>query len=389
MEGLFKYKDFIKYDTISKKYVDKVRIIPKMKNTLLLSDGEISLKDPIDSEKDLFRTRGECYCSVLDEMMVNYSIWNKEKIERFPMEIYRISKNSALRRHFVKRRKLTIGVVPFSCMAIDDILDIGYTKGTFYVNGMKEDAKEMLQRRYIDIYKRSISKDIDFLIFPEMLMAQDIIQQLQEKQEKKDGPKFIVNGSIWENFTNRCILTDSEGKEVFTYYKKNPFIYEKNGKEYKECLRDCSGSRNYSILEIEGVGRVGIGICKDLMHEDFLMFHKYLKTDLLLVPAYSDSLKMKADAESLAKKYNCFTIFANSCAAYRKHWKNGEQRNIGFLTVPAKEKSSNDYCVREYCADACIQQCEERCIGKLFTLSFTDISIYGTKFSININETTF
>lgn len=370
-------------------YESKVHIIPKMKNTLLLSDGEISLKDPVNCERDLFRTPGECYCSVLDEMLVNYIVWDIEKINRYPIDIYRLNKNSALGRHFAKRSKLTIGVVLFSCKKIDDILDIAYTHGTFSVNGMKDDAKKMLQKRYIDIYRRSLTKDIDFLVFPEMLMTREMILQIQEEDEKRNGPKFIVNGSIWENFTNRSVLTDGGGNEIFAYYKKNPFIYEKDGKEYKECLRECEDSKKYAILEIEGIGRVGICICKDLMHEDILMLHKYLKTDLLLVPAFSSSLKMKIDAQNLAEKYNCFTIFVNSCAAYREHWKDGEQKSIGFLTVPAKEKSSNDYCVREYCADVCIRQCEEKCIGKLFTLSFTDISAYGTKFSINMNETIF
>lgn len=388
-ESLFRYKKIIQYNTVSKKYVRKVRIVPKMKNTLLLSDGEFLLKDPVESKRDLFRSSGECYCSALDEVMVNYSVWDKDKIKRFPMNIYRLNRDSALGRNYMKSKKLTIGVVPFTCKGIDDLLDIVFSQGTFSVIGMKEEAEEVLRKRYIDVYRRSFFKDIDFLIFPEMMMTEDIVRQLQEEETTEGCPKFIVNGSIWEDYTNRSILTDGEGNEIFTYYKKNPYIYIKDGKEYKECLKERSDIREYSVLEIDGIGRVGICICKDLMHEDILMFHKYLKTDLLLVPAFSNSLKAKTDARNMAEKYNCVTVFVNSCAAYKEHWKGNGQKDIGFLTVPAKEKTSNDSYIRTYCADACVQQCEEKCLGKLITLSYTDLSAYGTKFSININETIF
>jgi len=113
------------------------------------------------------------------------------------------------------------------------------------------------------------------------------------------------------------------------------------------------------------------------------------KTDVLLIPAFSDSLKLKIDAQTMAKKYNCFTVFANSCAAYKEHWSNEEQKNIGFLSIPAKKNNSNTCYVKVYCADACEGGCKEKCIGKLFTLSFADISSYKSKFSININETVF
>lgn len=388
-ENLFRYEDFVKYNTISKKYEQEVRIIPKVKNTILLNEGEFILKDPTNPERDLLRSTGECFCSILDEKTVNYMIWDKDKINRFPLSIYRPSKSSAIRKHFLYRRKLTIGLVPFTCEEIDDILDITYSEGTFFVNGMKDDAKRVLQKRYIDIYRRSHLKDIDFLIFPEMLMTEDIIQSIQEEPKRDGEPKFIVNGSIWENYTNKSIITDGKGNQLFAYYKKNPYTKRKNGKKYKERLKKCDRAEEYAVIEIEGIGRVGLCICKDLMHEDILMFHKYIKTDLLLVPAFSDSIKPKTDAKTLAEKYNCFTIFANACAAYKEHWNEEEQKNIGFLSIPAKEKNSNDCYVRVYCADACERTCEQRCIGKLFTLSFADISSYETKFSININETVF
>jgi len=48
-ENLFRYGDFIKYSTISRKYEREVRIIPKIKNTILLNNGKF--KDPINLER--------------------------------------------------------------------------------------------------------------------------------------------------------------------------------------------------------------------------------------------------------------------------------------------------------------------------------------------------
>lgn len=387
-QGLYEYEPFIKYDTISKNYRQRIRVIPKLRDTLLLRDGEFILKDPVDKKKPLLRQTSECFCSELDEVMQNYMIWDKDKLQRFPIEIYRLKRNTPMGLHFAKRNKLTIGVVPLTCRDIEEILDIEYRNKTFIVNGMKDEAGKLIEERYIDAYKRSLLKDIDFLVYPEMLTTEAILDTLR-KQDVLGFPQFIINGSIWQNYANRCIVTDGTGNEVFTYYKRSSFKYKKNGKEYKEYLKKRDLNEAYPILEIEGIGRIAICICKDLTQEDILLLHKYLKTDILIVPAFSGSMRLSADASNLADKYNCITVFVNSCAAYCEHWKAEEEKNIGFVTIPAKEKSANAGYMNIYCANECENLCEEKCIGKLFTLSFNDISLYNTKFSIDIKKSVF
>ena len=81
-------------------------------------------------------------------------------------------------------------------------------------------------------------------------------------------------------------------------------------------------------MDIEGVGRIGIAICKDLLNEKVKLFHKYMGTDFLIVPAYTDSMDLQSSAQELSKEYNCVVIVANACSAVEKP----ESNRIGFLT---------------------------------------------------------
>lgn len=387
-QSLYDYESFTIYNTISKKYQQNVRIIPKLKDTLLLSEGECILRDPANRERALFRETSECPCSELDEVMQNYMIWDKDKLQRFPIEIHRLNKSTPMGLHFTRRSKLTIGVVPLTCKEIEEILDIQFPNKTFVVNGMKTEAESLIKERYIDAYRRSLLKDIDFLVYPEMLTTESILEALR-KQNVSGTPQFIINGSMWKDYANRSIITDGVGNEIFTYYKRSSFKYKKDGKEYKEYLKKRDLSEPYPILEIEGIGRIGICICKDLAQEDVLMLHKYLKTDVLIVPAFSGSMRLSTDASNLAEKYNCLTVLANSCSAYCEHWKEEKEKNIGFVAIPAKEKRANVGYLNIYCANECEALCEEKCTGKMFTLSFNNISSYNKKFSIDIKESVF
>lgn len=121
---------------------------------------------------------------------------------------------------------------------------------------------------------------------------------------------------------------------------------------------DTTINKEYIILEINGFARIGVCICKDLADENVLMFHKLMDTDILFVPAFSDSFQLKNDAKTMASKYNCLTVFANSCAAYCKHWSEDNGYDIGFVMLPAKEETSSSYYIKNYTAQKCYENCE-------------------------------
>ena len=380
---------FFEYSTLNRTYQDEIRIIPKIKDMFLKDDeGEFLLKDPNNVEYPLFREESECFASVVDEVTNNYMIWDKRNVERFPIRIMRIDDNSSLADHFYHKNKLTIGIVPFTRKKLNKVLNMKFGKGTFHVDDMRKDANEELKERYKDIYLRSQDKDVDFLIYPEMLMSEDIIDSLPNEGLSEKGPKFIINGSVWTNYSNRTITTDLFGNRVFTYYKKCAFKYKENEKKYKEVLNS-DINKEFVVLEIPGFGRIAICICKDLADENILLFHKMINTNVLFVPAFSNSFQLKNDAKTMASKYNCITVFANSCSAYCEHWKKDSNYDIGFVTIPAKLKTSSDYYMQDYTAEKCHLSCGMGCSCKLFTISFNEIVKYDDRFSIRINHMDF
>lgn len=378
-------RHIIKYCAMNERYRDSIRIIPKMKGTFL-KRSDIQLKKA-DNKYSLFRKRRECPCSLLDRETLNYMIWDRKHISIYPTWIYRFDEKSFISKHFYKKSYMSFGIVPFTNKQLDEILDIKYKGKSFYIDQMYEEAENELANRYNDILNRCGKEDIDFLIFPEMLMTEKIISII-EKQKKLLSPQIIINGSIWKDYMNKSIVTDGNGKEIFDYYKKEPFKFYDGNIEYRENL-DMTRNNEYAIMEIEGLGRVGICICKDLINEEVKLFHKYIDTDILIVPAYTKSMDLQASAEEMSKEYNCIVVVANACSAFGDILKKNEERRIGFITLPAKQNTDRTNIVKKYVQNECIKECNCRCIGKKFVVDFYNTKQYKEGITYEIRETSF
>lgn len=59
--------------------------------------------------------------------------------------------------------------------------------------------------------------------------------------------------------------------------------------------------------------------------------HKYMGTNLLLVPSYSDSMDLQSGAGELSKDYHCIVVMANACTALRNKSGNRKKRAGWFL----------------------------------------------------------
>lgn len=376
----------IKYSSMNEQYKDCVRIIPQMKETFL-NRGDIQFKSISNSNYSLFRDRRECACSPLDRETLNYMIWDKEHIEKYPLWIYRLDENNPITKHFYDREKIIFGIVPFTNKNIKDLLAVKYEKRGFYIEQMYENAEEELKNRYENICSRCENEDIDFLVFPEMLMTEKIISSIKGKS-KRQSPCIIVNGSIWKDFMNKTIITDGKGETIFSYYKKEPFKFQKEDKEYKECL-DQSKNGEYSIMEIEGLGRIGVGICKDLISEDVKLFHKYVGTDILIIPAYTKSMDLQASAEELSQEYNCVVVVANACSALDGIKREVSNKRIGFITLPAKCDTDRSRIILRYMQNNCTEECECKCTGKKVIIDFCNTKVYEDKVSYEIKEEIF
>ncbi|MEY8493398.1 hypothetical protein AALC16_10365 [Lachnospiraceae bacterium 29-91] len=378
-------KHIIKYCAMNERYRDCIRIIPKMKGTFL-KRSDIQLKKA-NNKYSLFRKRRDCPCSLLDRETLNYMIWDRNHINIYPTWIYRFDKKSFISKHFYRKNQMSFGIVPFTNKHLDEILDIKYKGKAFYIDQMYEEAEQELANRYNDVWNRCGKEDIDFLIFPEMLMTEKIISIIKN-QKKIFSPQIIINGSIWKDYMNKSIVTDGNGKEIFGYYKKEPFKFRNRNVEYKECL-DMTQNKEYAIMEIEGLGRIGICICKDLINEEVKLFHKYIDTDILIVPAYTKSMDLQASAEEMSKEYNCIVVVANACSAIVEMLKKNDERRIGFITLPAKQNTERANIVKQYVQNECLKECNCKCVGKKVIIDFYNTKEYKEGISYEIEETSF
>lgn len=161
-----------------------------------------------------------------------------------------------------------------------------------------------------------------------------------------------------------------DGEELFSYCKKNPYKYEDEGNEYTEWL-DSKENREYSLLDIPSLGRVSVAICKDLWSEEIKLFHKMMKTNILIVPAFTASGDLESSARSLSEEYNCIVVLANSCSALSAPQR---EQKIGFVSLPAKRGSQRTFDVKYYKAGVCQKDCSKICKGQLITIEFTDFN---------------
>lgn len=376
----------IQYSTLNEQYNDQIRIIPKMKGTLI-ENSDYQFRKKTDDLHSLLRKRRECACSLLDKEVVNYMIWNQENKNKYPLTIYRMTEKNPIFKHFYNKKKMVFGIVPFTDEPITQILDIRYERRAFYIEQMYPEAEERLKDKYKDIINRCRSEDIDFLIFPEMLMSNSIIESL-DNISQSESPQIVVNGSIWEDYSNRSVITDARGKEIATYYKKEPFEFEKDDITYREYLKR-DKNKKYVMLEIDGIGRIGIGICKDLVNEEFKLFHKYIKTDILIIPAYTKSMDLQSSAEELTQDYNCVVVVSNACSALDGKSVKTDNKRIGFVTVPAKVNTDRFRIIKMYEQNECKKECTQRCIGRKISIDFSQVEQSESIISYKINETSF
>lgn len=355
-------KDIEAYERLNSSFYDKVRIIPKNRNNFF-SKHERILREQSGSEHDFFRKKREIFCSVIDEYMVNYAIWDESNLKKFPLKIYRMWENHYVTKHLQEISRLSFAILPLTNIEFDRCFEWQSQNKTFSIHKMKDDIEKQILEKYKFFLKEMSNKKIDFLIMPELMMSDYIINELISNEIA--FANINVLGSVWKDDVNKTDIYSKEKEFLFSYCKKTPFIL--NG-EWKERLNS-EKNKEYSILEIPHFGRVGIVICKDLLDENVKMFHKYMGTNILLVPAYTESMDLQSAAGELARDYHCIVVVANSCSAI-------QEKRIGFISLPAKNVSDRAELISMYCKEQCNEGCEQKCDGRIVTIDFTRSSDY-------------
>jgi len=367
-------EDFVEYEGLNRQYTEQVLVTPKKVNSFF---------DEVQSRKDEngyapFREPRESSIEDIDYQIINYTIWSEKSFKEHPVQFYRASKDSLLSSHFSGHMRLSVGMIPLTYINIKDIFEIECENRKFEINGMKKCPKEDLKKRYERTWDGLAERKLDCLILPEMLMTEEVMDYLRSDREPK--AYLTINGSIWKDCTNRSILTDVYGKDIFTYFKKALFKYEKDGKEYLEHLYSWE-NKGYNILEIENFGRICIAICKDLLKPDVRAMYKRLNINLLFVPAYSPSVDMHSEAHELAEQLGCVVIMVNSCGAMEK-----KGSEIGYVCMPAKKGNARSSLLKKIYCTECEDNCRNGCSGVFFEIYFDRLVLYKEKLSFGYKE---
>ena len=368
--GLEENRSYV-YSSLNKCNTDKIKIVPTIYAKSLV--GKFAEQKEGESEYTVLRKFEKTTFAYLSDNVNNYIIWDYSLLSRYDFDIVRLDPytNSFIKR-MKENKKINIAIYPTTKESLDKYFDMEYKGRSFYIKGVKDDTVEdELKERYKKIMEeyKGKSQKADFIVFPEMLMTACIRNEVFNEHQY-DG--VLVCGSVWKDRKNVSSVLDRNKNEIFHYEKKNPFIKELEKREYKEGIERENIPKKYSVMEIEGVGRIGVCICKDLMDDGVFQFHSIMETTILLVPMYSQSLELQRDAKSYSMKRQGIVVAANSCSAMDD---TNNSRDIGFVSLPAKKNNTNEFFIHKYDNKSCIKDCKSSCCGKYVELDFNDIEI--------------
>ncbi len=359
-----------------------IKIIPRLNENWLNKFSN----DHKTGDYELLREPSLTNYPDITKLICQYIIFDKEMIDEYNLQIVHLGINNLfvkkLNERDEKKQTLSFAVFPVLYTDFQRYLKIDKIESTapslqhmryFEILGMQSSKEKILKSRYEKIFERCKGKDIDFLVFPELMMTEDIFNEFRYDDNLK-SIKFW--GSIWKDRKNKCYITGPTGKILSTYNKKAGYEYEdeETGKTYMEHI-PIEKPAKYVIIDLEGVARIGLCICRDLTFEKARTIFKYVETNILIVPSYSPSRDLYGYAEELAKLNRCIVLVGNSCSAfYDPDVPDKTCKETGFMVMPAKQgTSSRAVYKRAYGNEECVSDCGEYCIGKLFTLDFSGV----------------
>lgn len=266
----------------------------------------------------------------------------------------------------VEGQRLRIAVIPYGS---DKMLDFPVTEGALFTVKYKEDHQKQGVERANKLLEKAIDEKANIIIFPEFVCFEAIQKSIAEKlrdiyEENPDRSKallFVIAGTRWsDNNNNICEIYSYDGNLIGSQYKYSSFSDLKNkGKEMVENLSD--PGKEITILDIEGIGRVMLGICRDVSEGRYTNYlAENFCPQLLLVPAWSSSVDKGFRTQFLkivSDNHVTSSILCNCCEAItgRKF-----KEKIGLVVTPIQNGSTFSGKVKEIKREKdCDQSCKK------------------------------
>lgn len=375
------FSQFVTYSSLNQYLDDKVRIFPVLESTFISKINKLYMKES-DTGYPLLRDSKPAN-SYIGNFFNNYIVMDKPDIENHPIKVVRAKVDGAFYKEFSNKNVLKIDLVPFTRVDIEEIGNVKCEGDYFWLEGIQEKQEKRLLSKQEKYFENSERGKADFVIFPEMLFTSKL---LDYSKEKAHSDEIVINGTIWQDNRNKSIVSLG-GMELMAHYKRCPFIYKKKEKvdnkeiikEYEERLVPLDAKRKiYQILEIEGFGRISLGICRDLDYNLTQSLWKIMQINLLIIPAYTKSDDMVNSAQALANLNNMIVILNNACAAVdslKEECPGDVKINIpiGFVMFPGIKNGKRLPVVEYYYKNVACIDCIEVCKGHRLVINLDKI----------------
>lgn len=211
-------------------------------------------------------------------------------------------------------------------------------------------GEEMITNQVIENIYIAGKKDVDILVFPEMLGTQNMLLNVMGTLSHDGGrnvPPLIVFPSIWEKTENDMANTNKSymimnGEHIlFKQHKRCDYKYDtQEGAVYEDINRDRSQNNVLNVIHVEGLGRICIIICYDYLDEENQeRIMKNVRPTLVCTPSFSTgSFHFQTLSEAFFKQ-NCNLIWCNTCSAAHETKKDKNFEVIGIITTLNKQCS--------------------------------------------------
>lgn len=252
-----------------------------------------------------------------------------------------INEEDGERRKIVNGRILKVAIIPFGeeCM-VDFPPKEG---GVFYVSYMEKHKRDGVDRA-VRLLDSAIREKANIIIFPEFVCTEEVqesirkrLEELYETNEKAlSSLLLVVAGSGWSEDNNIAKIYSYSGKLLGRQYKYTRYCKAGN-KNLLEGLT--SPGKESTIVDIEGMGRIQVGICRDVSERGYAYtLAEAFRPFLLLVPAWSRSVNngfSEQFREIIACNHTTSAILCNCCEALRSEKEFREQ--VGIICTPYKD----------------------------------------------------
>lgn len=200
--------------------------------------------------------------------------------------------------------------------------------------------EETLIKNVEGILERASKLGVDILCFPEMLGTGLITEKIHNmltafpEDDERQYPVLTFCPTQWKEGKNVCVVLSDTGEVIARQSKQKAYERLENGQYFREGLKP---DKQIQIIHCDGLGRLGILICRDALEREYLQsMLELLKITLLIVPSYSTGSFDFSENLKTCAAYDCDVVWINTCSAVPENKKVPEEF-VGFVQKNGKQ----------------------------------------------------